>query len=180
MKADEDRLSIKSSLAKYLKVGDSVSINGTCLTVVDTNDNEFSIDFIDETKQKTSIGNLQIGDPVNLELPATPSSLLSGHIVQGHVDTTATLKRIDEENNQKTLIFELSKDLSRYMVDKGSVSINGVSLTLIEVNDKQFSVGIIPHTWETTTFSKLNVGDTVNIEVDALAKYVDKLMKGKK
>ncbi len=179
-KASNNRLSIKSSLAKDLNVGDSISVSGICLTVVKADEFEFSIDFMEETKQKTSLENLQIGDRVNLELPVTPSSLMSGHIVQGHVDTTATLKKINEANNQKTLSFELSKDLSKYMVDKGSVSINGVSLTIIEVNGKDFSVGIIPHTWEATTFNKLNIGDTVNIEVDVLAKYVEKLMEGRK
>lgn len=179
-KAGNRQLSIESDLAKYLTIGDSISINGICLTVIEVSGHNFSIDFIDETRGKTNIGKLRKNNLVNLELPATPASLLSGHIVQGHIDTTATLKNIIQENNQKTLVFELSKDLSKYVVNKGSVSINGVSLTVIKVAGKEFSVGIIPHTWEATNFSKLSVGDLVNIEVDVLAKYVEKLIKDNK
>jgi riboflavin synthase len=179
-KVQDGQLSIESSLVNDLKVGDSIAVNGICLTVTGVDENSFLVDFINETNEKTNISSLEQNDNVNLELPATPSSLLSGHIVQGHVDTAATLKKIEDKDNQKTLTFELSKDLSKYMVDKGSVSINGVSLTLIKVNDKEFSVGIIPHTYSQTTFSRLKAGDTVNVEVDVLAKYVEKLMKGKK
>lgn len=177
-KVSPGRLAISSNLAKDLSVGDSISIDGICLTVVEASDNNFSVDFINETKEKTNIGKFKKGDLVNLELPATPASLLSGHIVQGHIDTTATLKEIIRDNNQKTLMFELDKDLSKYMVNKGSVSLNGVSLTIIEVKSKEFSVGIIPHTREATTFSKLGAGDIVNVEVDVVAKYIEKLMKG--
>jgi riboflavin synthase len=178
IKVSDRQLSIESDLARKLNVGDSISINGICLTVIEVSNHNFSIDFISETDEKTSISKLRPNDTVNLELPATPASLLSGHIVQGHVDTTATLKEIIQEKNQKTLLFELSKDLSKYMVNKGSVSINGVSLTVIEVSKKEFSVGIIPHTYKATTFSQLNVGGVVNIEVDVLAKYIEKLIKG--
>lgn len=178
-KTDENQLSIESTLAKDLNIGDSIAVNGICLTVTEIDRNSFSVDFINETKEKTNISKLELGDPVNLELPATPGSLLSGHIVQGHVDTTAVLKKIEDIDNQKTLTFEFVKDLSKYMVDKGSVSINGVSLTLIEVNGKEFSVGIIPHTWENTVFNELSTEDLVNIEVDILAKYIEKLTKGK-
>lgn len=178
-KADENRLSIESGLARDLSIGDSISVNGICLTVVNVNDQSFVVDYISETKEKTNISKLRAGDPVNIELPATPNSLLSGHIVQGHVDTTAKVKEIKSEDNQKTFVFELRDNLSKYMVNKGSVTINGVSLTIIKVHNKEFSVGVIPHTYEVTQFSKLKVGDIVNIEVDVLAKYVKKLMEGK-
>ena len=173
----ENKLVIKSSLAKDLNIGDSILVNGICLTVVEVSGDTFSVDFISETKDKTNIGNLETDSFVNLELPATPSSLLSGHIVQGHIDTTAEIKEIIEESNQKTFVFEIRDNLSKYMVSKGSVTINGVSLTLIEVQSKKFSVGVIPHTYNATTFSKLEVGDTVNVEVDVLAKYVERLIK---
>lgn len=176
--SDNNQLTIKSALSKDLNIGDSISIDGICLTVIEANQDNFSVDFISETMDKTNIGNLKAGDAVNLELPATPSSLLSGHIVQGHVDTTAKLKEIVNEGNQKTFVFELNDNLSKYMVNKGSITINGVSLTLIEVQDKKFSVGVIPHTYEVTKFSKLKASDIVNIEVDVLAKYIEKLAKG--
>jgi len=176
-KTGENQLSIDSGLSEDLNIGDSISVNGICLTVIDVNDRTFSVDYISETKEKTNISKLQLNDPVNLELPATPSSLLSGHIVQGHVDTTAEVKDIVSTGNQKTFVFELSDNLSKYMVDKGSITINGVSLTLISVVDRQFSVGVIPHTYDATSFNRLNIGEIVNIEVDVLAKYVEKLTK---
>lgn len=174
----KNKLVIESSLAKDLNVGDSISVNGICLTVVETNAQDFLVDFIDETMDKTNIGKLQSDNSVNLELPATPTSFLSGHIVQGHVDTTAVLQKIEQLSNQKTLIFELDQDLSKYMVDKGSITINGVSLTLINVDGKTFRVGIIPHTWDSTMLHELKTGDGVNIEVDVLSKYIEKLTKG--
>ncbi len=169
---------ISSLIAKKLQKGDSISVNGICLTVVNTDDKSFSANYIQETADKTTIAGLVEDSMVNLELPATPSSLLGGHIVQGHVDTTAILKKIEENGNQKTFVFELRDNLSKYMVNKGSITINGVSLTLINVVDKEFSVGIIPHTYKTTSFRELKIDDAVNIEVDVIAKYVEKLMKG--
>lgn len=176
---NDNKLVIESDLAEGLAVGDSVSVNGICLTVAGADENSFSVDFIDETKQKTTIEKLKPGDVLNLELPATPSSLLSGHIVQGHIDTTAEIKQIISEGNQKTFVFKLRDNLSKYMVNKGSITINGASLTLISANERKFSVGIIPHTYTSTTFSELRVGDQVNIEVDVLAKYIEKLTEGK-
>lgn len=174
-----NELVISSPIATKLQKGDSISVDGICLTVIESDKNNFSVDFIPETADKTTIGDLESGDSLNLELPATPSSWLSGHIVQGHIDTTAELKEIVAHGNQKTFVFELRGDLSKYMVSKGSITINGVSLTLINVAGTEFSVGIIPHTHKTTSFKELNVGDSVNIEVDVLAKYVEKLMEGK-
>lgn len=174
-----NEIAISSPIATKLQKGDSISVNGICLTVTKNDSQSFSADYIQETADKTSIAGLVKNSMVNLETPATPASLLSGHLVQGHVDTTATLKEIIQEKNQQTLVFELTENLSKYMVNKGSVTINGVSLTIIEVVGKQFSVGIIPHTWGATTFNELGVGDLVNIEVDVLAKYVEKLTKGK-
>lgn len=173
-------LVISSSIATKLQKGDSISVNGICLTVIETDRQSFSANYIPETSNKTAISSLGKDSAVNLELPATPSSWLSGHIVQGHIDTTATLKEIVNSDNQKTFVFELRDNLSKYMVNKGSITINGVSLTLINVANKEFSVGIIPHTYRTTSFKKLKIGDAVNIEVDVMAKYVEKLMKGNK
>ena len=175
---ENNKIIISNPIATKLQMGDSISVNGICLTVTETNGQSFAADYIQETVEKTNIAKLIKDSAVNLELPATPSSLLSGHIAQGHVDTTAKIKDIEEQGNQKTLTFELREDLSRYMVEKGSVTINGVSLTLIEVQHKEFSVGIIPHTWQETSFNELGLGDEVNIEVDVLAKYVEKLTKG--
>lgn len=177
--AGKNQLAIESVLVRSLNIGDSISVNGVCLTVTKVSGNSFSVDFAPETERKTNVGMLKPSDEVNLELPATPSSLLSGHIVQGHVDTTATVQKIIDEGNQKTFTFKLRDNLSRYMVNKGSITINGVSLTLINAHGKEFSVAVIPHTYAATNFSKLEVGDEVNIEADILAKHIEKLMEGK-
>ncbi|MEX2014408.1 MAG: riboflavin synthase [Candidatus Saccharimonadales bacterium] len=178
-KTGDNQLSIESALAKELNVGDSISVNGICLTVVEGGMQSFSANYIPETADKTTISSLTKDSAVNLELPATPSSLLSGHIVQGHIDTIATIKQIVQEDNQTTFEFELKENLAKYIVNKGSITINGVSLTLIKVDGKVFSVGIIPHTLKITNLGELKMGDAVNIEIDVLAKYVEKLTGGK-
>lgn len=170
---------VYSPIATRLQEGDSIAVNGICLTVTNVDGQSFSASYIKETVDKTTIAKLTKDSTVNLELPATMSSFFSGHIVQGHVDTTAQVKEIINIGNQKTFVFKLRDNLSKYMVNKGSITINGVSLTLINVEGKKFSVGIIPHTYETTSFKELNIGNEVNVEVDVLAKYVEKLMKGK-
>lgn len=157
--------------------GLSVSIDGICLTVVDYNKKTFSIDFMPETAKKTNIGQLTVGSTVNCELPSTASTFLSGHVVQGHVDGVGTIQSITPEGNSYLFVFTLPKDLSRYIVPKGSISVNGISLTVIDISDDSFSVGIIPHTWERTMLHTAKIGDSVNIEVDVLAKYIEKLLK---
>lgn len=157
--------------------GLSVSIDGICLTVVTFYKKDFAIEFMPETAKKTNIEHLTAGDIVNLELPATGDTFLSGHVVQGHVDGVGIIKSITQDGNSWVFVFSLPKQLTRFIVEKGSITVNGISLTVITVADDTFSVGIIPHTWERTMLHTAKVGDSVNLEVDVLAKYVEKLVK---
>ncbi|MBI5122966.1 riboflavin synthase [Candidatus Roizmanbacteria bacterium] len=175
----ENKLIIKTdrSLIGKLSKGTSIAVDGICLTVVDLIEDGFSIDFMPETEEKTNIRYLKASDLVNLELPATANSLLSGHIVQGHIDNVAKLETITKEGNSYILKFSIPKDLSKYIVEKGSIAVNGISLTVIDIGDNFFSVGIIPHTWDKTMLHTIKLGDHVNVEVDILAKYLKKLIK---
>ncbi len=178
-KKGADKLSIKTNKKLVRKISDglSIAVNGICLTVISKSEMEFSIDFIPETEAKTNIRYLKIGDLVNLELPATYESFLSGHIVQGHIDGIARLESIKKQNNSHILKFSISKSLSKYIVNKGSIAVNGISLTVTEIKKDFFTVGIIPYTWKNTISHSIQVGDFANIEVDILAKYLAKLMK---
>ena len=173
------KLSIASDkyLLKSLQEGTSIAVNGICLTVTKHSSRDFSIDFIPETEKKTNIGSLSKNDLVNLELPATPGTFLAGHIVQGHVDDVGKVKEIIKKGNSRIFTFEINKKLSKYVVPKGSIAVNGISLTVIDVDKNNFSVGIIPYTLKNTMFHSIKTGDLVNIEVDVLAKYIEKLIK---
>ena len=170
-------IAIDSQLAKELTKGVSIAINGICLTVVSHTKDSFTIDFMPETAKRSNIQYLEEGMEVNLELPATASTLLAGHIVQGHVDSVGKITSIDKKGNSLIFTFSIPKSLSKYLVEKGSISVNGISLTVIDANNDSFTVGIIPHTWEHTMLHAANVGDYVNLEVDALAKYMEKLIQ---
>lgn len=173
----KDGLSIRADigLIKRLSKGDSIAVDGICLTVVFAGEDSFKIDFIPETEEKTNIKYLKTGDLVNLELPVTPATFLSGHIVQGHIDGLGQLEATFEKENSKVLRISIPLGLSQYLVNKGSICVNGIALTVIESGNNFFTVGIIPHTWQNTMLKNLNLGDFVNIEVDILAKYVKKL-----
>jgi len=160
-----------------LKKGTSVAIDGICLTVVTYNKNSFKVNIMPETTNRTNIQYLQSEDLVNLELPTTANSFLSGHIVQGHIDGTGRLQSIIKKNNSYILKFSTSNSLSKYVVEKGAITVNGISLTVIKSAKNYFTVGIIPHTWEKTMLHTIKVGDFVNVEVDILAKYIEKLLK---
>jgi len=174
----ENNLIIKTDkeLINSLSKGASIAVNGICLTVGDLIEDSFSIDYMPETEKKTNIKYLRAGSLVNLELPATANSLLSGHIVQGHIDGVAKLEIITQEGNSYILKFLIPKDLSKYIVGKGSVAVNGISLTVIGIGEYFFTVGIIPHAWNKTMLHTIKLGDYVNIEVDILAKYLEKLI----
>ena len=133
-----------------------------------------------ETFERTNFGALKNGNLVNLELPATPKSFLSGHIVQGHVDGIGAVKKVKKDENQVTLSISIPRQLSRYIVAKGSIAVNGVSLTVIDAKPGSFSVGIIPHTWKSTMFRTLKPKAEVNIETDVLAKYIEKFISNKR
>ena len=157
---------------RKLRYGASVAVDGACLTVVAKDARSFTADIMPETQKRTVIGALRRGDTVNLELPATPSSFLSGHIVQGHIDGIGTVKKILKKSPSHIFSFSVLPSIARYIVTKGSVAIQGVSLTVISVRSTTFTVGVIPHTFRGTAMRQLVPGDSVNIEVDVLAKYV--------
>lgn len=174
-------ISVGKEFARNLKIGASVAVNGTCLTVTKLEKSgAFFADVMPETWQRTMLGSLKIGDAVNLELPLQASSRLDGHFVQGHVDGVAQLKKIASSADSRVLTFQSEKSITSYLVEKGSIAINGISLTVIDVRTNTFTVGIIPHTWTHTMLSEIQIGDRVNIEVDILAKYVKKLSVIKK
>lgn len=164
-------------LLDKLAEGMSIAVNGICLTVVSQKMNTFAIDFMPETALRTNIQYVQREHIVNLELPATSQTFLAGHIVQGHVDAVGKITRIEEEGNSHIFRFSMPKNISKYIVEKGSITVNGISLTVIHVTDNYFTVGIIPHTWEKTMLYQAKIGDFVNIEVDVLAKYIEKLLR---
>ncbi len=160
-----------------LEKGTSVAIDGICLTVVAYNKSSFKVNVMPETANRTNIQYLQPGNLVNLELPPTANSFLSGHIVQGHIDGTTKLQDIMHQGNSYILKFSIPNSLSKYIIEKGSIAVNGISLTVIEVAKNYFTVGIIPHTWKKTMLHTIKVGGVVNVEIDILAKYVEKLLK---
>ncbi|MBI3115082.1 MAG: riboflavin synthase [Candidatus Kerfeldbacteria bacterium] len=162
-----------------LEKGTSVAIDGICLTVVTSNKNSFGVNIMSETTDRTNIQYLQSGNLVNLELPTTPNSFLSGHIVQGHIDGTGRLQGIINKNNSYILKFSISNSLTKYVAEKGSIAVNGISLTVIKSVENYFTVGIIPHTWAKTMLHTIKVGNFVNVEVDIVAKYLEKLLPRK-
>ena len=166
-----------SDLINKLSEGVSISVDGICLTVVGIKESYFEVDFIMETESRTNIKYLKVGDLINLELPATPATFLSGHIIQGHIDGVAKLENKTKNGNSYLLKFSILKSLSKYIVEKGSIAVNGISLTIIEAGKDYFTVGIIPHTLEKTMLQTLKVGEFVNIEVDILAKFMERLLK---
>jgi riboflavin synthase len=167
-----------ASFFQQVTQGTSINVNGVCVTVVDLpTDDSFSIEVIPETEKKTNITTLKKGDLVNLELPATPKTFLSGHLVQGHVDGVGIIKSISNEENSFLFTISIPKYLSNYLVEKGSIAVNGISLTVIHVAEDCFTVGVIPHTWKKTMLHMTQVHDKVNIEVDVLAKYLEKIVQ---
>ena len=159
-------------------LGDSITVNGACLTVVHQAEGEMAFDAVYETLQKTALGALAIGDKVNLERSLAANGRFGGHIVQGHVDGVGTIASIREIDNSFYIYITASAGLMRYVVRKGSIAIDGISLTVVEADDKTFSVAIIPHTWEHTNLRHRIAGDQVNLETDIIGKYVEKLTGG--
>jgi riboflavin synthase len=170
-------LEIATRLAGELGEGDSIAVNGVCLTATAVDGEGFRAQAMEETLRRSSLGDLATGSPVNLELALRADGRLGGHIVQGHVDATARITGIREEGFARVLDIEADEQLARYLVEKGSVAIDGVSLTVSEVRDEGFSMSLIPETLERTTLGAAKVGDRVNIEVDVLAKHVERLLE---
>jgi len=165
---------VQSSFANELKIDQSVAHNGVCLTVVQINDDQHVVTAIHETLEKTNLGEWKVGTKVNLERCMQMNGRLDGHIVQGHVDSTAICTSIEDQNGSWKYTFEYSSN--QVTVEKGSITVNGVSLTVVDSKDNGFSVCIIPYTHEHTNFHQLKVGDKINLEFDIIGKYVAKLM----
>jgi riboflavin synthase len=177
---DSAQLTIESkSFFSDIKLGDSIAVNGCCLTAVTNTADQFTVDVMKQTLALTNIGALAVGSVVNLEKAMKVSDRLGGHIVQGHVDSTATLASINQGTDWYELVFNVPANYLKYMQAQGSITINGVSLTIAKLSDedKQLSVWLIPETLKRTNLSALKVGDVVNLEVDVLAKYVERIMK---
>jgi riboflavin synthase len=179
--SDGATLEISTRLAGELREGDSVAVNGVCLTATTVENRGFRAQAMAETLRRSTLESLQRGSPVNLELALRADGRLGGHIVQGHVDGTGTIEGIREEGFARVLDIELDAGrgdgLARYLVEKGSVAVDGVSLTVSELHEEGFSVSLIPETLTRTSLGGAQVGDRVNVEVDILAKHVERLMK---
>lgn len=167
---------IQSSISDELKIDQSVSHDGVCLTVVATSPGEHTVTAIAETLLKSTLGKLKVNDEINLERCTKIGSRLDGHIVQGHVDQTAICSSIQNENGSWIFTFKYDASIGNITVEKGSITVNGTSLTVFDSQDDGFSVAIIPYTFENTNFKNIKVGDTVNLEFDIIGKYVAKLM----
>ena len=158
------------------KIGDSIAINGCCQTVVALGNDFFRANVSDETLNVTNFNLLKSGTPVNLERALTPTSRMGGHIVQGHVDCTGKFIKKEQLNDFYNLYFEIPTEQCKYVVKKGSIAINGISLTVADISGNIFHIAVIPHTFAQTTLSTLRIGDLVNIETDILGKYIEKLL----
>jgi len=168
-------ITVQTSITSELKIDQSVAHNGVCLTVISIDKDNYIVTAIKETLDKTNLGKLKSGDFVNVERAMKLGDRLDGHIVQGHVDQTAKCISIKEEDGSWVFTFKYDKALNNITIEKGSITVNGVSLTVVNSKIDEFSVAIIPYTYEHTTFNKLKVGDTVNLEFDVIGKYVKRL-----
>jgi riboflavin synthase len=171
------RLEVETPFGGELAEGDSVAVNGVCLTAVEASPAGFAADVMPETLRRSSLGPLGEGDEVNLELPLRAGDRLGGHVVQGHVDGTATVEEVRDEGTSRVVRIAADGGLLRYVVQKGSIAVDGVSLTVSAVDGEAFEVSLIPETLERTTLGDAGPGRIVNLEVDVLAKYVEKLIR---
>lgn len=178
LKSDKGNLhiSVRAAFTNQLKIDQSVAHNGVCLTVVGIDNDVYTVTAIDETLKKTNLAHLKIGDNINLERCTKLGDRLDGHIVQGHVDQKAVCKSVNETNGSWEFTFEYDSKHNNITVEKGSVCVNGVSLTVVNSQNNSFSVCIIPYTFEHTNFKAITVGSTVNLEFDIIGKYVSKLV----
>lgn len=173
---DGARITIATPLASELSAGDSIAINGVCLTAVRLGDGSFVVDAMNETLARTSLAGLELGSEVNLELPVRATDRLGGHVVQGHVDGLGEVVEQYDDGFARRVRIGASPDVLRYVVEKGSIAVDGVSLTVTGVDDRSFTVSLIPETLQRTNLGGIDAGRRVNLEVDVLAKYVEKLM----
>jgi riboflavin synthase len=174
--SDGTRLTVSAPLAGELREGDSIAVNGVCLTATEVRDGRFEADVMRETLERTSLSTAQAGTQVNLELPLRASDRLGGHVVQGHVDATGQVVTVTDDGFARRLEVAADPGVLRYVVAKGSIAVDGVSLTVVEIGDRSFTVSLIPETLERTNLGQAETGTRVNLEVDVLAKYVEKLV----
>jgi riboflavin synthase len=175
--AHGERLLIEAStVTSDISNGDSIAVSGVCLTALNVDDGSFAADVSPETLDRTTLGDLEIGSRVNLERSVTPATRLGGHIVQGHVDGRGTFTRALSEGDFWTVKIGFPPELARYLVHKGSISVEGISLTIAALYEDSFDIAVIPKTWEMTNLSSLSPGRAVNLEVDVIAKYVERMM----
>ncbi len=172
---DNLHISVQSSITNELKIDQSVAHNGVCLTVIAIENDIYTVTAISETIQKTNLGNWKIGDSLNLERAMLLGSRLDGHIVQGHVDQTGICKEVREANGSWYYTFEYDTNLNNITIEKGSITVNGVSLTVVNSKENEFSVAIIPYTYEHTNFKDFEIGTKINLEFDVIGKYVSRL-----
>lgn len=172
------RLRISHPVLADLAIGDSIAVNGVCLTAVAVEGGSASVEAVPETMSRTNLGELKSGDRVNIERPLAVSARFDGHIVQGHVDGRAKVASISDDGDSIRVRFAAPSNLMRYVVEKGSIAVDGVSLTVSAVTDDGFEVVLIPHTLEVTALGDRAAGDSVNLEIDVVAKYVERLMEG--
>jgi riboflavin synthase len=173
--ADEDGLRLTIASPLELSPGESVAVNGVCLTAAEVREGSFRADVMGETLRRSSLASLADGEEVNLELPVRVGDRLGGHFVQGHVDRIGTVESVEDDGFARVVRIEAPSELLRYVVEKGSIAVDGVSLTVTDVGGDGFAVSLVPETLERTTLGARRVGDGVNLEVDVLAKYVEKL-----
>jgi riboflavin synthase len=179
LSGDGATLQVRSQLAAGIEEGDSIAVNGVCLTATEVSHEGFRAQAISETLRRSSLGSLSAGSRVNLELALRPQDRLGGHVVQGHVDGTGTVGSVHEEGFSRVLGIEVEPRLTRYLVEKGSVAVDGVSLTVSALEERGFSVSLIPETLQRTNLGEVREGATVNIEVDVLAKHVERLLEAR-
>ena len=178
LRGNSGTLTVKAKkVLEGTKIGDSIAVNGVCLTVTNMKNNEFSADVMAETVRRSSLGALQAGSYVNLERAMAADGRFGGHIVSGHIDGTGTIATIRTDDNAVWYTVQAAPSLLRYIVEKGSITIDGISLTVAAVDGSGFSVSAIPHTVAVTILSEKRVGDTVNLETDIIGKYVEKLLR---
>jgi riboflavin synthase len=170
------QLVIGTGLAADLAVGASLALNGCCLTATSVNGAEIRFDLLGETLRRTNLGDLKRGDIINLERPMQANGRFDGHLVQGHIDTTSQVESIEPAGNDHRLEIALPEEFSRYVVFKGSVAVDGISLTVAELHPDRFVLWIIPHTWQVTNLHQRKPGDRVNLEFDLIAKYVERML----
>jgi riboflavin synthase len=164
-------------LSKEIKIDDSIATNGVCLTATEINGNQFKVQAVHVTLEKSTIGKLKVGSKLNLELALRPIDRLGGHIVQGHVNGTGVISAIKKLGKNYEVTFTTENKLFKYIIAEGSIALDGISLTIARITDSSFTVSIIPHTWDNTNLHTKKIGDSVNIEVDMMAKYLENFLR---